>query len=153
MIIYLCIKFQSNTPILSKDIARKPTYGTDGTGRTDGTDVRTDSGDTICAPPPPPSPTENGGGIKTCKFKAQNIWQYLGFLIFSPMLWANSADDKLMIFFLIFLENRIWHFMQILLTICMECQILFSWKNNKNISKCHLLKFFTQHAKCNILRT
>ena len=24
MIIYLCIKFQSNTPILSKDIARKP---------------------------------------------------------------------------------------------------------------------------------
>ena len=26
--------------------------------------------------------------------------------------WANS-DDKLMIFFLFFLENRIWHFMQI----------------------------------------
>ena len=23
--------------------------------------------------------------------------------------WANSADDKLMIFFLFFLENRIWH--------------------------------------------
>ena len=30
------------------------------------------------------------------------------------MLWAiQSADDKLMIFFLYFLENRIWHFMQI----------------------------------------
>ena len=28
------------------------------------------------------------------------------------MLCANSADDKLMIFFLFFLENRIWHFMQ-----------------------------------------
>ena len=29
------------------------------------------------------------------------------------MLLANSADDKLMIFFLFFWENRIWHFMQI----------------------------------------
>ena len=28
-------------------------------------------------------------------------------------LWANSADDKLTIFFLIFLENNVWHFMQI----------------------------------------
>ena len=31
-------------------------------------------------------------------------------------LWANSADDKLMIFFLLFSENRIWHFMQIVST-------------------------------------
>ena len=28
-------------------------------------------------------------------------------------LWADSADDKLMIFFLFFPENRIWHFIQI----------------------------------------
>ena len=28
-------------------------------------------------------------------------------------LWANSADDKLMIFFLFFPENRMQHFMQI----------------------------------------
>ena len=28
-------------------------------------------------------------------------------------LLANSADDKLMLFFLCFSENRIWHFMQI----------------------------------------
>ena len=28
-------------------------------------------------------------------------------------LWANSADDDSMIFFLFFPENRIWHFMQI----------------------------------------
>ena len=28
-------------------------------------------------------------------------------------LWADSADYKLVIFFLLFLENRIWHFMQI----------------------------------------
>ena len=43
--------------ILSKDIARKPKVL-----RTGRTDVRTDSGDIICAPPPPA--TENGGGIK-----------------------------------------------------------------------------------------
>ena len=69
------------------------------------------------------------------------------------MLWANSVDDKL-ICFLFSLENRIWHFMQIVSyeTICMKCQILrrqFAWnvksyflekKNKKNISKC-LLKF------------
>ena len=28
-------------------------------------------------------------------------------------LWAFSADGQLMIFFLFFPENRIWHFMQI----------------------------------------
>ena len=38
MIIYLCIKFQSNTPILSKDIARKPKVLH--MGRTDGMDWR-----------------------------------------------------------------------------------------------------------------
>ena len=30
------------------------------------------------------------------------------------ILWANSADDKLMIFFLLSPENRIWHFMHII---------------------------------------
>ena len=50
MITYLCIKFESNTLILSKDIERKPIfvtymYGRDGQGGRDG---RTDSGDTIC---------------------------------------------------------------------------------------------------------
>ena len=29
------------------------------------------------------------------------------------MLQADSADDKLVIFFLFFLENTIWHYMQI----------------------------------------
>ena len=47
MIIYLCIKYESNTLIFSKDIERKPFY----ISNTDGTDVRTDiltdSGDTI----------------------------------------------------------------------------------------------------------
>ena len=53
-------------------------------------------------------------------------------------LWAFSADDKLMIFFLFFPENRIRHFIKE--TICMKCHILFSGKNKKNISKCCLLK-------------
>ena len=46
-------------------------------------------------------------------------------------LLANSADDKLVIFYLFFSENRLWHFMLIvsLETVCTKCQILFSWKN------------------------
>ena len=46
------------------------------------------------------------------------IWYFLctfdtGDCLTLTMLWADSADDKLMIFFLFFLENRNWHFMQI----------------------------------------
>ena len=74
-----------------------------------------------------------------------------------------QIGDKLVIFFLYFLENRFWHIMQIVSlgdnlhdvsdpifyekeekykeTICMKCQILFSTKKEKNISKCRLLKF------------
>ena len=49
MIIYLCMKYKSNIPMLSKDIARKPfSYVRD---RTYGTYVRTDKGDAICPPP------------------------------------------------------------------------------------------------------
>ena len=69
MTIYLCIKFQSNSPILSKDIARKPKVlhmgrtgwdGRDGTGR-----MYVQTGVILYAPiRPPPPPTENGGGIK-----------------------------------------------------------------------------------------
>ena len=44
----------------------------------------------------------------------------------STTLWTFSADDKLMIF-----SKE---------TICMKCQILFSGKNKKNISKWCLLK-------------
>ena len=51
MIIYLCIKYESNRPMHSKDMARKP-Y------------VRTDRGDAIC----PPTPIKNGGGIKTATY-------------------------------------------------------------------------------------
>ena len=50
------------------------------------------------------------------------------------MLSADSADDKLMTFFLFFHENRIWPYMQT--AVCMKCQNLFSGK----IPKCRLLK-------------
>ena len=36
----------------------------------------------------------------------------IGNLTFTTF-WANSADDRLMIFFLFSSENRVWHFMQI----------------------------------------
>ena len=53
-------------------------------------------------------------------------------------LQPNSSDNKL-IFFLFFSENRLWYFMQIVSTICMKCQSLFSGKN-KIIPKYHMLK-------------
>ena len=56
------MKYESNTPMFSKDIARKPFFVRMGRMyiRTDG---RTDKGDTICPPPP----IINGGGIVTDK--------------------------------------------------------------------------------------
>ena len=58
MIIYLCMKYESNTPMYSKEIARKPFFVRTGQ---DVRDVRTyghtDKGDAIC------SPITNGGGI------------------------------------------------------------------------------------------
>ena len=33
------------------------------------------------------------------------------YIAFTP-LWANSADDKLVLFFLFFPENRLWHLKQ-----------------------------------------
>ena len=71
-------------------------------------------------------------------------------------LLGNSADDKLVIFFLFFPANRICLFMQIVsddgdnlheMTNPVsnrdnlhERQILFSGENKINISKCHVLK-------------
>ena len=45
------MKYESNTPMFSKDIARKPFFVRKGTGRTGRTYVRTDKGDAICPPP------------------------------------------------------------------------------------------------------
>ena len=81
-------------------------------------------------------------------------------------LWANSADDKLLIIFLFFQENirhfmqtvYIWYFPQktgfdlscklsSLEKICMKSQVLFSGKNKKSISMLPADNF-TQRAKC-----
>ena len=67
MTIYLCIKFQSNTPILSKDIALKPFVLR--TGQTYGRDGCTYGQRWYFMPTRPP--IENGGGIKT-KGELQN---------------------------------------------------------------------------------
>ena len=72
MIIYLCIKFESNTLNYSKDIKQKPSLLRTGLtvqdgrdGRMHGTDLRTDSRDNICPLQHHPHLfIENGGGIK-----------------------------------------------------------------------------------------
>ena len=56
MIIYLSIKYESNTLIFSKDIKVKTIFILDKLPYRH-MDIRTDSGDTIC------TPIENGGGI------------------------------------------------------------------------------------------
>ena len=81
------------------------------------------------------------------------IFFFLYHLTFTTLL-ADSADDKFIIFFLFFPENRIWHFMQI-------CLHLFSFKKNGDslhkmsnpvfwgkYFKLLSAKFFTQSAKC-----
>ena len=72
----------------------------------------------------------------------------LGYLIeFSTltMLWANSEDDKLIAFFLLFFLQEIGsdtlRKLCLKQTLCMKCQILFSRKQKNNTSKCRLLKF------------
>ena len=59
--------------------------------------------------------------IRICKLEKVNIRQYLNSVPYDQQsgvltlttLWASSADDKLMIYFLFFPENRFRHFMQI----------------------------------------
>ena len=62
-------------------------------------------------------------------------------LTFTTLL-ANPADDKLVIFFFLFQENRIWYYIQIGDSMHELSNPVF-WKRNnkKNISKCFVLKF------------
>ena len=64
---------------------------------------------------------------------------------YATTLWADKADDKLMILFFFFLRKKALTFhVNCLLRrqICIHvCRSLFSEKNKKNISKCCLLKF------------
>ena len=58
----------------------------------------------------------------------------------------------LLFFFFFFIENRIWHFMHIVLeTIFMKCQNLFSGGGTKkNISVCYLLKISSSMLSINM---
>ena len=66
------------------------------------------------------------------------------------MLWANSADDTLMIFFLIFPRKQVWHFMQIVSNgdnLHGLSNPVF-WENiKKKYFKMLSAEIFTQHAK------
>ena len=64
-------------------------------------------------------------------------------------IWANSADDKLVIFFLIFPRKQDSTFQEIVSSraICIKRQILFSGKMWENISTCRLLKILIDSAK------
>ena len=54
---------------------------------------------------------------KLCRASSALCWIGIITLIIGSltltMLWANSTDDKMIFFFLFFIENRIWHFMKI----------------------------------------
>ena len=82
------------------------------------------------------------------KSKHNTYSHYLRNSLILSTLSANSADDKLMIFFSFSLENRIRYFMQ-KETICMKRQILFSGKNKKNISIYCLLKILPSMLNVN----
>ena len=73
-------------------------------------------------------------------------------LLTLTMLREDSAEDKLMRFFLFFPDNRIWHFMQIV-SCCMKYQSYFLGKNKKNISNCCLMKFLPSILSANTLST
>ena len=70
------------------------------------------------------------------------------------MLGKNFSRWHFEVFFLFFLENMIWYFMQIVSkeTICMKCQILFSRKKIRKLpSVCRLLKLPTAWLVLNCL--
>ena len=69
-------------------------------------------------------------------------WSVLAVCLAFTIPWANPADDKLTIFFLLFPQNRIWQFMQIVTNgnNLHEMSKPFFWENKKNISKYRLLK-------------
>ena len=61
------------------------------------------------------------------------------FMLIKNLVPTHSARANNGIF-LVFSENRLWHFIQIVSL--HEMSVYFSGNNKKNISKCHLLYFF-----------
>ena len=48
-----------------------------------------------------------------CQSNLSDFYCQVSIRLTFTSLWANLAEDKLVIFVLLFLENRFWHFMQI----------------------------------------
>ena len=76
-----------------------------------------------------------------------------------PNLWANLADDKLIVSVLFFLQKVGFNISCKLSpqetsklspqeTICLKCQCLFSGMNKKKYFKISSAEVFTQHVKC-----
>ena len=83
----------------------------------------------------------------------QNVvcWNiYPAGLTFTTLL-ANSADSTLVIFFLFFPGNRIWHFLQIVPIgqFAWNVKSCFLEKIGKHISKCRLLKILPRVLSVN----
>ena len=72
------------------------------------------------------------------------IWASAGCILTFTTLWVNSADYKLMTFFLFFQENRIWQYMQNAYT-GDNLPVLFFWNLEKHFNT-SFAENFTQHA-------
>ena len=59
---------------------------------------------------------------------------------------ANSADDKLALFFFQKIGFDSSNYLSPKETFCLKCQIIFSGENKKNYLECRLLKF-TEHVQ------
>ena len=83
-----------------------------------------------------------------CKYQqnlsASSYLEFSDLSIFTT-LWTKSEDNKLVIFFLFFPENRIWHFMQIV-SIAWNIKFYFLEKLRKYF-KMSSAESFTQSAK------
>ena len=75
-----------------------------------------------------------------CGILIYSAWQGLNiFFLTNTTLWTKSVDNKLMIFFLIFLRIQS--------LICMTCHSLLPGKNEENIIISPSAEFFIQYAK------
>ena len=86
---------------------------------------------------------DNVTGWELFEIRLHKLSDYLTF----TTLWANSTNDKLMIFFLFFPENRNGYFMQI----AMKYQILFSEENKETYFKLSSADFFLENRICFII--
>ena len=88
------------------------------------------------------------------KTNGNEVWDcdYVRDFLCSTTRWANSADDKLVIFIIFFPENRIWHFMQ-METFAWNVKFCFLGKSKNNILICRLLYILPRVPSVNIVAT